>query len=106
MSKRIFLFLACLCLAGGCQTASGKFKTGTITYVDLEGGFYGIVDSQGNHYFPVDLPQAFQKKGLDVLFRAEPVRKSVSTSMWGQPVRIEAIKERNKGHTREICINL
>lgn len=61
---------------------------GTITYLDLEGGFYGLVTDDGEKYDPLALEEAFQQDGLRVRFRVR-VRTDVMTiRMWGTPVEV------------------
>lgn len=84
-----------LWLMAGCVVQNRELTTGTITYVDLEGGFYGIVDEAGNRYLPLDLPPEFEKDGLRVVFRAVPARDRMSIQMWGVPVQLESIERQN-----------
>lgn len=64
--------------------------SGVVTYIDLEGGFYGIIAEDGTQYLPLNLDEAFEVDGLAVSFEAEP--QDVATiQMWGQPVEIIAI---------------
>lgn len=60
---------------------------GTIRYVDLEGGFYGLVDTSGTKYDPTPLPEAFQEEGLRVRFRVRE-KDVLTTRMWGTPVEV------------------
>ncbi len=55
---------------------------GTITYLDLEGGFYGII-THDNHYVPINLPPEFEMDGLRVKFKAKIRKDLVSIHMWG-----------------------
>lgn len=73
---------------------NGTFvSTGTIQYIDLEGGFYGIITDQGENYLPLNLPEAFRVDGLRVRFWAK-VRNDVMTIyMWGTPVEILKIEK-------------
>ncbi|MBI2831089.1 MAG: hypothetical protein HYX79_02395 [Chloroflexi bacterium] len=76
---------------GGPDIVSG---TGTITYLNLEGGFYGIVGDDGQKYDPMNLDRAFQQDGLKVKFQVK-LRKDVATiRMWGTPVEIISIEKR------------
>jgi hypothetical protein len=61
--------------------------TGTIVFLDFEGGFWGIVGDDGRHYDPVNLGQ-FQINGLRVWFEAEVLHDVVSFHMWGEMVSI------------------
>lgn len=66
--------------------------TGTIRYVDLEGGFYGIETDEGAKLDPVNLPEEFQKDGLRLRAEVEPLKDRVSFRMWGTLVRIVSLE--------------
>lgn len=81
----------CIC---GClgepepPTVSGA---GTVQYIDLEGGFYGIVADDGTQYLPLNLPEEFSENNLTVEFDAV-IREDVATiQQWGIPIEITAI---------------
>jgi hypothetical protein len=64
---------------------------GTVTYQDFEGGFWGIVDSDGNKYVPIDrLPESVRKDGQKVTADVESVHM-LGTVMWGTHVKITSI---------------
>ena len=63
-------------------------QTGTVRFIDLEGGFYGIVADNGEHYDPMNLGQEFQKDGLRVRFQAKIRQDIASIRMWGKIVEI------------------
>ena len=73
----------------GEETASG---TGTVKYVDLEGGFYGIVGDDDKQYDPMNLPQEFQRDGLRVRFQAKIRQDIASIHMWGKIIEITRIE--------------
>ena len=62
--------------------------TGTIMYIGVEGGFYGIVANNDKHYDPINLPSAFEKDSLKVMFKAKIRRDLVSFHMWGRIVEL------------------
>ncbi len=62
--------------------------TGTVRYIDVEGGFYGIVTDDGKKLDPVNLPREFRKDGVRIRARVEPLQDRISIRMWGTPVRI------------------
>jgi len=74
----------------GSQTdaTSVQTVTGTVRYLDVEGGFYGIVTDDGKKLDPVNLPREFQKDGLRIRARVELLQDRISIRMWGTPVRI------------------
>ena len=60
---------------------------GVIRYLDLEGGFYGLIANDSTRYTPTNLDAAFQEDGLEVRFRG--VLQDVMTmQMWGKPLEI------------------
>ncbi len=75
----------------GEPLAAMREVTGTIRYIDLEGGFYGIETDDGARLDPVNLPADFQKDGLRVRATVERLRDRISVHMWGTLVRITAI---------------
>jgi putative hemolysin len=85
-------------LASGCIAASGQDEgrisgNGTITYIDLEGGFYGIVGDDGEQYLPLDLDRQYQVDGMRVAFTAETEKDTVTIQQWGTPIRVLSLEE-------------
>jgi len=76
--------------------------TGSIKYIPLEGGFYGIETDKGEKYLPLNLPAEFKKDGLKVWFKAKP-KKSAAIQMWGKPVEILEIKKIQECQTDADC---
>ncbi len=64
------------------------YKTGTVKYMDFEGGFYGIIADDGSRYDPMNLPEGFKIDGLRVIFSAIIKRDFVSFHMWGIVIEI------------------
>jgi hypothetical protein len=87
------LFLSVLVLASaGCGSSSRISGKGTVRFVTLEGGFYGIVADNGHHYDPINLDEELQEDGLRVRFKAER-RDVASIHMWGQLIEIVEIEK-------------
>jgi len=70
----------------------GGAKFGTITYLDLEGGFFGILDESGEHLDPINLSKEFQKDGLKVRFWYEEQKDAIGIHMWGKIIKIKKIE--------------
>ncbi|KDE55778.1 hypothetical protein EI28_04550 [Methanoculleus sp. MH98A] len=94
----IFLVLFGAVVACGCMAAGGEDEpadrisgNGTITFVDLEGGFYGIVADDGERYLPADLPTECRQDGLRVAFAVEPASETATIQQWGTPVEVVEI---------------
>ena len=61
--------------------------TGTVVYVEMEGGFWGIVTSDSTQYEPgSSLPDSLQTNGLDIRFRGKENPGQPSIRMWGIPI--------------------
>jgi len=65
---------------------------GTVTHVEIEGGFWGILGDDGVPYQLVDsLAESYQKEGLRVKATAKPSSK-MSVYMWGRMVEITSVE--------------
>lgn len=67
-------------------------RNGIVQYVELEGGFYGLVDDDGGQYDPINLDEAYKEDGLRVHFLVRTRDDVMSAHMWGTPVEIVAIE--------------
>lgn len=67
---------------------------GKVIRVDLEGGFFGLLDRQGNRYLPDRLPEEFRVDGLAIRARLATLSPSVGYRMWGRKVQLLAIERR------------
>ena len=68
--------------------ANHDAMTGTVRYIGLEGGFFGIIGDDGVHYDPHNLPREFAVDGLRVMFHAVEEKHVGCIHMWGRIVRI------------------
>ena len=67
-------------------------ETGTVKYVDLEGGFYGIVGDDGTYYDPINLEKEFKLDGLRIYYKAKIYEDVFNAHMWGTPIEIIEIE--------------
>ncbi|WMW24987.1 protease inhibitor I42 family protein [Methanolobus sediminis] len=65
--------------------------TGTVTYNNLEGGFFGIVGADDTKYDPTNLPEEFRTDGTEIRFTAYPRDDMMSFHMWGQIIELRTI---------------
>jgi hypothetical protein len=65
---------------------------GFIKYVELEGGFFGIMTEDGTKYFPDYLGQDYKVDGLGVRVLAKPQEQILGIQMWGTPIEILKIE--------------
>lgn len=66
----------------------------TVRYIPLEGGFFGLVASDGSQYDPTNLGKEFQQDGLSVRATLRPLRGVVSYRMWGTIVEVVSMEMR------------
>ena len=82
-------------MAGDDEKEPKQVKgTGTVTWIDLEGGFWGIVGDGGGRFDPMrSLPKEFRSKGLKVRFEATVEKGAISTHQWGRIIKITKIEK-------------
>jgi heat shock protein HslJ len=65
--------------------------SGTVKYIGIEGGFFGIITPDDKKYLPLNLPEEFQVDGMQVTFTAREKPDTATTAMWGMPVELDSI---------------
>ncbi len=97
-SVRSWLGCAMVCLLVTAWIATGSSEEplrierhGTIVYVPISGGFYGIVAEDGTQYLPLELDEAWHVDGLNVRFSARLEPEAMTIYMWGTPVSVLSI---------------
>jgi hypothetical protein len=65
---------------------------GTVVWVNLEGGFWGIEAANGHEYEPLNLPEPFQVNGMKVVFSGKLLNWP-SMHMWGETLEIGEISK-------------
>jgi hypothetical protein len=62
--------------------------TGTVSYHNLGTGFWGITDTKGNDWLPVNMPEQLKVEGAKVRCTMRRLDDYASTAMWGVPVKV------------------
>ncbi|MFX1238256.1 MAG: hypothetical protein ACFFAS_17120 [Promethearchaeota archaeon] len=65
---------------------------GIITFINLEGGFFGIISIDGAHYDPINFTSNYKIDGLKVYFKAIIRDDLVSFHMWGILIELTYIR--------------
>lgn len=62
----------------------GMMLQGTVRYLNLEGGFWGIVADNGQKILPKNLPQEYRKDGIRLSFTAQEITGMMTIQQWGK----------------------
>lgn len=63
-----------------------------VSYINLEGGFFGLITENGRKYLPLNLDSAFKQDGMVVAIKLQVQRNTRTIFQWGQPIVINDIK--------------
>jgi hypothetical protein len=66
--------------------------TATVQYLNLEGGFFGLVSKEGKHWLPMNLSKEFQQNGAVVMVKGNVVKGVLTIQQWGTPFSITDIE--------------
>lgn len=66
--------------------------TATIKYMNLEGGFFGLVSKEGKHWLPLNLEKEFQKDGAVIKVTGKAITGIMTIQQWGTPFSITDIE--------------
>jgi hypothetical protein len=69
-------------------TGTGFTTTGTVTWIPIEGGFFGIISDDGKRYDPLNLQEEYAHDGMRVGFTAKTAPDMASFHMWGTIISI------------------
>ena len=65
--------------------------TATVTFLNLEGGFFGLVTKEGKHWLPMNLKKEFQQHGAVIKVKGKAVN-IMTIQQWGTPFSITHIE--------------
>ena len=66
---------------------------GIVRFIEIEGGFYGIITDDGQNYDPINLPEEYKKDGARIRFTAKKTDDQTSFHMWGTIVELTNIEK-------------
>jgi len=93
----LLLLVACPAMSDsspGVKKAVALQLEATVVFVSVDGGFYGLVSTDGHRFDPVNLPASMRQNGLKVLVKARLLPPSAGTHMWGRRIKIISIQQR------------
>ncbi|NJN77747.1 MAG: hypothetical protein HC803_04965 [Saprospiraceae bacterium] len=62
--------------------------TGKVVRKNIAGGFWGIIDENGQEWRPLNLPKSLQNDGKIVTINAKLAKEEMSIFMWGTAIEI------------------
>jgi hypothetical protein len=65
---------------------------GQIVYQTMEGGFFSFIANDGGKYTPMQLPKAHQQHGLIVELQAQVLHDVITTTQFGQVIKVIDVK--------------
>lgn len=68
------------------------WKQGTVKYMDLEGGFYGIFTESGGKYLPLNMDKEFRSNGAVIQFKGKVQHNMNTIQQWGTPIKLSEVK--------------
>lgn len=70
---------------------------GTVTYIGLEGGFYGVITKSGKKLLPMDLDKKYFQDGAIIQFNGKAAEGMMTIQQWGTPFNFSEVKLIKKG---------
>ena len=77
---------------------------GTVTYIGLEGGFYGVITKSGKKLLPMNLDKMYFQDGAVIQFNGEAAEGMMTIQQWGTPFNFSDVKliKKGKKHSSDI----
>jgi hypothetical protein len=92
MTRILLAALVAIAMVLSCcdrtELVSGR---GTVVFLSIEGGFYGIIDDNDDHWDPSNLPQQYRVDSLRVQFEGV-ITDACTPHMWGRTVELRSIR--------------
>jgi len=77
-----------------------QWRTGTIQFMEFEGGFFGLVTDKGEKLLPMNLAKEYQQVGAIVKVQGKFVTDMMTIQQWGTPYKITKIELIKAGKPR------
>ncbi len=89
--RRALPLLTVLLFALGCDLGEIE-HVGTITFVNSDGGFWGIVTEDSTRFRPTNLPAEFEQEGMVVEIEGYVLDEEREEGEWGIPIRLTEVE--------------
>tara|TARA_R110001583_G_scaffold163001_1_gene315222 strand:- start:5014 stop:5373 length:360 start_codon:yes stop_codon:yes gene_type:complete len=71
---------------------SQSWQQVTVKYLNLEGGFYGLVSKNGSKLLPKDLPKKYKIDGTTLRVEGHLINNMVTIQQWGKPFKVTNVE--------------
>jgi hypothetical protein len=85
------LALFVLLLLAGCEIGEIE-HTGTITRIERDGGFWGLITTDSTRFRPTNLPVEFEQEGMEVEFEGYVLSEERVEGEWGIPIELTEVE--------------
>lgn len=75
----------------------GEWREGTVQYIEVEGGFFGIVTKNGGKFLPMNMDKSAQKHGSIIKFKGVVLKDMHTIQQWGTPIKLSEVKVIKEG---------
>lgn len=65
---------------------------GRIEFIELEGGFYGIITTQGEKLLPLNLKPSYMQHGMKIEFSGHRNNDVMTIMQWGQAFTLAEVR--------------
>lgn len=74
------------------KMSENRWYKGTLTYFNLEGGFYGFIGDNGEKFLPLNLDNKYKQDGAIIKFYGHSVTDVMTMQMWGTPFQVKDVE--------------
>ena len=64
----------------------------SVTFLNFEGGFYGLVTEKGAKLLPINLPAKYKIDGTILRIKGQPIKNMITIQQWGEPFELSEIE--------------
>jgi len=79
------------------QKEMQQWRQATVTFFNLEGGFYGLIGPNGVKLLPMNLENKYRQHGAVIKFKGVVKKGMMTIQQWGTPFQITEIELVSKG---------
>ena len=74
-----------------------QWRQARVHFLNLEGGFYGLITEDGTKLLPMNLAKAYRQHGATIKFKGELKKGMLTIQQWGTPFKLTEVELVTKG---------